>query len=93
MGFTYASSSFHLHMNNLSLPYPEQDIATFLLVRGEYAWLGYGYQGCASTQRAFPGGGWAESGYEWPALLDRDFGELSQRNSNEGQQLPCLASD
>eukprot|EP01052_Picozoa_sp_SAG31_P037500 SAG31_NODE_4852_length_2905_cov_3.033143_4_plen_124_part_00 len=73
MGFTFASP-IHVYLNNLSLPYPEQDIAAFLLVRGEYAWLGYGYQGCASTQRSFPGASWAESGYVWPEMLDRDYG-------------------
>ena len=73
MGFTYASS-IHLHLDNLTLPSPEQDIATFLLVRGEFAWLGYGYQGCASVKRRFPGGTWRESGYVWPELLDRDYG-------------------
>jgi hypothetical protein len=74
MGFTFASQ-MHVYTENLSLPFPEQNIAEFLLVRGKYAWLGYGYQGCASTQRRFPGASWRESGYVWPELLDRDFGE------------------
>jgi hypothetical protein len=56
------------------LPYPEQDIASFLLVRGEFAWLGYGYLGCSSDRRAFPGNDWPSSGYGWPELLDRDYG-------------------
>lgn len=59
---------------NFTLPYPEQDIASFLLVRGEFAWLGYGYQGCSSNRRSFPGNSWRSSGYEWPELLDRDYG-------------------
>ncbi len=29
----------------LPLPQPEVDLATFLMVRGDYAWLGYGCKG------------------------------------------------
>ena len=60
--------------SNFTLPYAKQDIASFLLVRGEFAWLGYGYQGCSSDRRSFPGNSWKSSGYEWPELLDRDYG-------------------
>ena len=31
---------------------PEQDIATFLLARGDYAWLGYGWQGCTGGNKS-----------------------------------------
>jgi len=44
------------------LPSPTQDIATFLLVRGPYAWLGYGWLGCIDT-------------YERPPELGLDVGE------------------
>ena len=43
------------------LPAPVQDIATFLLVRGPYAWIGYGWLGCISD-------------YERPEALDYDYG-------------------
>lgn len=60
--------------SNFTLPYAEQDIASFLLLRGDFAWLGYGYQGCSSDRRSFPGNSWKSSGYEWSELLDRDYG-------------------
>ena len=44
------------------LPAPLQDIATFLLVRGAYAWMGYGWLGCTDT-------------YERPDALKHDYGE------------------
>ena len=37
-----------------SLPYFEQDLATFLLVRGPYAWIGYVWSGC--TDSGYPRG-------------------------------------
>ena len=45
-----------------------QDIASFLLIRGEYAWLGHGWQGC-SQPPASEGGG-----YPFPSQLNADFG-------------------
>lgn len=39
---------------NGTLPYFEQDLATFLLVRGPYAWLGYEWSGC--TDSGYPTG-------------------------------------
>jgi len=44
------------------LPAPEQDIATFLLVRGPYAWIGYGWIGCSKPWVRPPG-------------VDIDYGE------------------
>eukprot|EP01084_Bolivina_argentea_P290418 498858_1 len=41
----------------------EMDLAFFLLTRGHYAWLGWGWNGCHST--------WE---YQWFDLLDKDFG-------------------
>eukprot|EP00656_Telonema_subtile_P038227 TRINITY_DN42904_c0_g1_i1.p1 TRINITY_DN42904_c0_g1~~TRINITY_DN42904_c0_g1_i1.p1 ORF type:complete len:109 (+),score=24.61 TRINITY_DN42904_c0_g1_i1:50-376(+) len=43
------------------LPSPVEDIATFLLVRGEYAWMGYGWLGCTDS-------------YERPPELNTDVG-------------------
>eukprot|EP00755_Sulcionema_specki_P024789 Sspe_Gene.1601::Locus_531_Transcript_1_1_Confidence_1.000_Length_1868::g.1601::m.1601 len=44
------------------LPSPIQDIATFLLVRGKYAWMGYGWIGCTDS-------------YSRPDALNHDYGE------------------
>jgi hypothetical protein len=43
------------------LPSFEQDLAAFLLVRSEFAWLGYSWGGCNRK-------------YTRPAMLDADFG-------------------
>ena len=45
-----------------------QDLASFLLIRGDYAWLGHGWQGCAQPE-ADAGGG-----YPFPPQLHADFG-------------------
>ena len=37
--------------------------ASFLLVRGDYAWLGYGFLGCA-----------ADANYTQPAAFQEDYG-------------------
>ena len=42
---------------------PEHDIASFQLVRGPFAFLGSGWQGCSPTLR-----------YQYPAELNADFG-------------------
>ena len=39
---------------NGSLPYFQQDLATFLLVRGPFAWIGYVWSGC--TDSGYPAG-------------------------------------
>jgi hypothetical protein len=51
------------HTHPWPLPYPNQDLATFLLVRGDYGWLGYGWAGCYSPET-----------YTRPAGLDADYG-------------------
>jgi len=60
--------SFTRNDNNkqFPLPSPTQDIATFLLVRGEYAWMGYGWLGCIDK-------------YERPPELELDVGEPAGR--------------
>jgi hypothetical protein len=35
------------------LPEFDQDLANFLLIRGEHAWLGHGWMGC-SREYVFP---------------------------------------
>eukprot|EP00039_Didymoeca_costata_P021308 m.344156 g.344156 ORF g.344156 m.344156 type:complete len:509 (-) comp23899_c0_seq1:13-1539(-) len=44
------------------------DLAAFLLIRGDYAWLGHGWHGC-SQPPASEGGG-----YPFPPLLNDDYG-------------------
>ena len=52
------------------LPAYMQDLASFMLVRGPYAWLGYGWQGCTNGDTH----GMA-SGYGlWGKEMDEDFG-------------------
>merc|ERR1711920_569626 len=45
-----------------------QNLASFLLIRGDYAWLGHGWQGCAQPTAADGGG------YPFPPQLHEDFG-------------------
>ncbi len=48
-----------------NLTSPDQDIANFLLVRGEYAWLGHGWLGCSRD-------------YTVPEQFSWDFGEPTE---------------
>ena len=56
------------------LPSLEQDVAAFLLIRTEYAWLGYGWVGCGSTDMYIDPRG---------TLLSREFGEPVERRCSE----------
>ena len=65
-----------------SLPSPIEDIAAFLLIRGEFAWIGYGWAGCVACNETSedPSGlcdpaAQARGGYERPPQLDADYGE------------------
>mmetsp|Transcript_18552 Transcript_18552/g.44482 ORF Transcript_18552/g.44482 Transcript_18552/m.44482 type:complete len:396 (-) Transcript_18552:25-1212(-) len=53
---------------SLPLEAVTQDLASFLLVRGDFAWIGYGWKGCTS------GAATAESMYPRPEELDVDYG-------------------
>ena len=46
----------------------EQDLANFLLVRGPYAWFGYGWRGCGKVHPA-------SMGMDDGQLLNADYGE------------------
>lgn len=56
-----------------TLDHEDLDLATFLLARGPFAWLGYGWSGC--------GCGWSMDGkmtcggYPRPETFDADYGE------------------
>jgi hypothetical protein len=69
-GYTQVSESPHKpFLPNGSLPAFEQDLATFLLVRGPFAWLGYGWLGCGDAA------GSCEHGrYVRPPQLELDYG-------------------
>jgi hypothetical protein len=51
------------HTHPWPLPYPDQDLATFLLARGDWGWIGYGWAGC-----------YTEATYTRPPGLDVDYG-------------------
>eukprot|EP00047_Mylnosiga_fluctuans_P008772 m.260071 g.260071 ORF g.260071 m.260071 type:complete len:421 (-) comp23253_c0_seq1:104-1366(-) len=59
----YQSATMFEYTDARSYPLPafEQDLATFLLVRGPYAWLGYDWVGCNTT-------------YEFRPELTKDYG-------------------
>ena len=50
--------------SNLQQTQFEVDLAMFLLIRGDYAWLGYGWNGCHNQWK-----------YQWNNMLDKDYGE------------------
>jgi len=65
-----------------------QDLASFLLVRGRYAWLGYGWQGCTNGDTHSASG----SGYgKWGTELDEDYGEpLVREKTAAFSGFPCV---
>eukprot|EP00730_Choanoeca_flexa_P007323 TRINITY_DN12312_c0_g1_i6.p2 TRINITY_DN12312_c0_g1~~TRINITY_DN12312_c0_g1_i6.p2 ORF type:complete len:328 (+),score=59.23 TRINITY_DN12312_c0_g1_i6:2846-3829(+) len=42
------------HHEQWPLPHPTEDIAAFLLTRGPYAYIGYGWVGCADSSGSMP---------------------------------------
>jgi hypothetical protein len=62
-GFSRVAHSQGWYPNG-SLPYPDQDVAAFLLTRGPWAYIGYGWTGCADADHPFTR----------PASLDADYG-------------------
>jgi hypothetical protein len=68
------TSAFLMEWTNSSaevLPFVMQDLATFLLVRGDFAWIGFSWIGCSSN--AFPGHG-GNYAYPIPDELSMDVG-------------------
>jgi len=65
-----------------------QDLASFLLVRGPYAWLGYGWQGCTNGDTHSASG----SGYgKWGTEMDEDYGEpLVREKTAAFSGFPCV---
>jgi len=76
------------HDGGAGLPHFSFDLAGFLLVRGDFAWLGYSWMGCAgrscgappwpngSNPRQAPCDGSGRNVIDWqfPPELDRDYG-------------------
>jgi hypothetical protein len=62
------------------LPQLTEDLATFLLVRGDYAWIGYSWIGCSSEARPDTPSGL----YYRPAELDLDYGVPQGTCTQEG---------
>ena len=48
LAFTDAATPRHKHPPP-AFPAIQQDVARFLLVRGAYSWMGYGWEGCITT--------------------------------------------
>lgn len=64
-GYLFFGYSRVTHSQAWPLPYPDQDLAAFMLVRGKAAAFGYGWTGCADATHPFTK----------PANLDVDYGE------------------
>jgi len=46
--FYNATTMHSMSGNHSTLPNFAQDLATFMLLRGDYAWLGFGWSGCGN---------------------------------------------
>lgn len=55
--WTYSS------MSNTTWTQFDIDLATFLLIRGDYGWIGYPWNGCRDYWN-----------YQWDDMLDKDYG-------------------
>jgi hypothetical protein len=68
--FEFTRATFH---NPFPLPFAEQDVAMFMLVRGPYAYIGHSWMGCIQPDGYVAGN--TTKGYERPPQLDVDYGE------------------
>ena len=62
-----------------------QDLASFLLTRGPYAWLGYGWIGC--TNSSVPGAG-GSGAYAFPPEWRADYGEPVDATRTCAESVP-----
>jgi len=69
--FEFTRAKFH---SPFPLPFAEQDAASFLLVRGPYAWIGFSWMGCTTEQYHT---------FQRPAQLDVDYGEPTEASCRE----------
>eukprot|EP00035_Acanthoeca_spectabilis_P030665 m.10340 g.10340 ORF g.10340 m.10340 type:complete len:569 (+) comp4307_c0_seq1:82-1788(+) len=68
--FEFTRKTFH---DAFPLPYIEQDLAQFMLVRGAYGYIGHSWMGCIQPSGYVQGN--STKGYERPPALDVDYGE------------------
>lgn len=68
-------------VNRSKLPYFDQDLASFLLIRGPYAWLGYSWVGCNTA----PGADRNPIQYQFPKELGLDYGHPIDATCRETQ--------
>ena len=64
--FTYGSKPGY------GAPYWQEDLATFLLIRGPFGWIGHDFSTCALDAERVGG---PDQLYERPSALDADYGE------------------
>ena len=68
----YGSTDYQKYGQKGVLPYFEQDLAAFMLIRGPYAWLGYSWMGCNNDPNDKST---ATIKYHFPDALGKDYGE------------------
>jgi hypothetical protein len=61
------------HDGGGGLPNLSFDLAAFLMVRGDFAWLGYSWMGCDASWNGH--GGRMRVNWQFPPELERDYGE------------------
>lgn len=61
------------HDGGGGLPHLSFDLAAFLMVRGDFAWLGYSWMGCDARWDGH--GGRTRIEWQFPLELERDYGE------------------
>ena len=69
--FEFTRKTFH---DSFPLPYVLEDVAQFLLVRQEYAYIGYSWMGCVKPNGFVQGNATGWEGYPRPKEVDADYG-------------------
>jgi hypothetical protein len=74
-GFSRYEHGRNMDPTTHQLPYFMQDLCTFLLVRGPFAFLGYGWNGCQTVHPSHVRPDSWNGTYARPHEMDEDFGE------------------
>ena len=69
--FEFTRKAFH---DSFPLPHVVEDVAQFLLVRQEYAYMGYSWMGCIQPNGFVQGNATGWEGYPRPKEIDVDYG-------------------
>lgn len=69
--FEFTRKTFH---DSFPLPYVVEDVAQFLLIRQEYAYIGYSWMGCIQPDGFVQGNHTGWEGYPRPKEIDVDYG-------------------